>query len=85
MPSQCVYSRFRNVYTDGSTSDWVYLSSGANAYATAITSSAGWSFLEGEKITDTTVLTAHIYSGTGEVDSEGVFTYTWYKKKNGEE
>lgn len=49
---------------------------GQDAITYQITSSLGTAFESSQE--GTTVLTAHIYSGTEEVDADGALYYTWY-------
>lgn len=52
---------------------------GQDTMSCYIDSSAGTSFEEGA--TGTTILTAYLYEGTNEMDTDGNFTYTWYARE----
>ena len=53
------------------------VSNGADAIYYRIDSSLGVAFIENEQQANT-ILTAHIYKGTEEIDAEGKFLYRWY-------
>lgn len=86
---QYIWQRITYIYADGSKiiSDPVCISgatgpqgeagtNGSDAISYRIESSLGTVFLDTQN--DTTVLTARIYKGSSELDSNGAYGYSWY-------
>lgn len=66
-----------NEGTDPSKYKWT-LMKGQDTMSCYMESSAGTSFEA--SATGTTILTAYLYEGTNEMDTDGSFTYTWYAR-----
>jgi hypothetical protein len=63
--------------TDPSKYTWVLIK-GQDTMSCYIDSSSGTSFEHNQE--GVTILTAYLYEGTSEIDSDGNFTYTWYAR-----